>query len=89
MGHAEVARGCDRASKILKYDGLPENGKPVVQEFHPQTEIPIIGSFVSTLGDSGVELSALSSTSMYGDSVQKPKFTAKIILQDPNSADAF
>lgn len=88
-GHAEVAHGSDRATKIMKYDGLPGDGKPIVQEFNQQREYPVMGKFVSTLGD-GVDMnSPILSASMFGDSIQKPKFMAKITLIDTHNDDNF
>ena len=89
-GHAEVARGSDRASKIMKYDGLPGKGKLVVEEFNQAktSQVPVLGGFVSTMG-SPVEVNPLSVTSAFGDVQSKPKFTAKITLFDEHSNDRF
>ena len=88
-GHAEAAHGSDRASTIMKYDGLPGQGKPVVTDFKRPVEFPVLGKFVSTMGNAGVDLSPLSSVSSFGDTIQKPKFTAKITLIDTHSDDNF
>ena len=88
-GHAEMARGSDRASKIMKYDGLPGKGKPIIEEFNRKpTTVPVLGGFVSTLGNS-VEVNPLSAMSAFGDVQEKPKFTAKITLFDEHSDDRF
>ena len=87
-GFAEAAHGSDKASKIMKYEGLPGEGKPIVQEFHRPNEIPVLSGFVSTLGD-GAEVSPLALVSQIGDATQKPKFTAKITLIDTHSDDNF
>ena len=88
-GHAEAAHGTDRATKIMKYDGLPEKGKLISTETSRPKEIPVMGEFVSSLGDGGVEFSSFSSISSFGDSIQKPKFTAKLTLTDLHSEDNF
>ena len=88
-GRAEVAHGSDRASKIMKYDGLPGKGKPIVEEFKKPEVLPIVGSFVSTMGPAGIELNPIASATGFGDSIQKPKFTAKITLFDSHGDDNF
>ena len=88
-GHAEAAHGSDRASQIMKFDGLPGKGKPIVEDFKRPVEIPVLGKFVSTMYDGGASLSPLASVSSFGDSVNKPKFTAKITLVDTHSNDNF
>lgn len=88
-GHAEAAHGTDRTANIMKFDGLPGKGKPVVQRFDkPDPEVPVIGSFVSTM-EGGAEVSPFSIVSGFGDSVQKPKFTAKITLFDSHGDDNY
>lgn len=88
-GFGEAARGMDRASKIMKFDGLPEKGRPIVEEFRKE-EIPVLGSFLSTMdARSGIDLNPISIASEFGDSVQKPKFTAKITLFDTHGNDTF
>lgn len=88
-GRAEAAHGSDRASNIMKYDGLPGTGKPIIEEFKKPAELPIVGSFVSTMGPAGIELNPIASTAAFGDAVQKPKFTAKITLFDSHGDDNF
>ena len=87
-GHAEMAHGNDRASKIMKYDGLPSEGKPIIEEYRKPAEIPVMGSFVSTMGG-GVDMNPVLAATSFGDQYQKPKFTAKITLFDSHSDDNF
>jgi len=87
-GHAEAAHGSDRASSIMKFDGLPGEGKPIVEEFKKPTEIPVMGSFVSTMSG-GVDMNPVAVATSFGDQYQKPKFTAKITLFDTHSDDNF
>lgn len=74
---------------IMKYDGLPGEGKPIIEDFKRPVEIPVMGKFVSTMGDGGVDMNPLSMVSSFGDTVSKPKFTAKITLIDTHSNDNF
>ena len=87
-GRGDSAHGSDRASKIMKWDGLPGVGKPIIEEPKPESKIPVIGSFVSTLGGS-VELNPVLAATQFGDSIERPKFTAKITLFDSHSDDNF
>jgi hypothetical protein len=89
-GRGDAARGIDRASKIMKYDGLPGKGKPIVEDFNSRpSQIPVLGGFVSTMGADPVAVNPLSVTSAFGDVQAKPKFTAKITLFDEHSNDVF
>ena len=87
-GFGEAARGSDRATKILKFNGLPGKGEPIVEEFKKPQEVPVLGQFISTMGDA-VSLNPLSAANAFGDSVQKPRFIAKITLFDEHSDDNF
>lgn len=88
-GFGEAVRGNDRATRIMKYDGLPENGKPIVEEYKRSEEFPVIGSFRSTLGDGVLMDNPILAATEFGDSVQKPKFMAKLTLVDSHSDDLF
>ena len=88
-GHAELARGHDKASKIMKYDGLPGEGNLIEEDTRKPPEIPVLGSFVSTMVSGGTELNPILSASSFGDYVEKPKLTAKITLIDAHSDDNF
>lgn len=87
-GHAEMAHGSDRASQIMKFDGLPGEGKPIIEDFRKPAEIPVIGSFVSTMGG-GVDMNPVLAATAFSDQYQKPKFTAKITLFDSHSDDNY
>ncbi len=89
-GHAEAAHGTDKATNIMKFEGLPEKGKLISEETSQPKEVPVLGGFVSSMGtEGGVEFSSFSSVSAFGDAYKKPKFTAKITLLDSHSDDNF
>lgn len=89
-GFAECARGSDKASRIQKYDGLPENGKLIDDGIRRQPQVvPVLGNFVSSLGQSIDLDNPILAATQFADSQSKPKFVAKITIADENSDDNF
>ena len=92
-GFAEAAHGSDRASRIQKFDGLPELGKCTDDGYRKQasTAIPVLGNFVSSFGNEGVAIDGnpVLSASQFNDTNVKPKFMAKITITDLHSDDNF
>ena len=90
-GRAEVAHGSDKASRIQKFDGLPEKGKVIDDGFRRNVSrvgAPVLGEFVSTLGaKAGVDINSNFASDILDQS--KPKFTAKITILDAHSDEAF
>jgi len=88
-GFAESAHGTDKASRIQKFDGLPELGRCTDEGTrNPRPSVPVIDNFVSSFGQA-VEANPVLQASQVGQHVSRPKFMAKITITDINSDDNF
>ena len=88
-GFAESAHGTDKASRIQKFDGLPELGRCTDDGLRKlRNVVPVLDNFVSSFGQA-VEANPVLQASQVGSNISKPKFMAKITITDINSDDNF
>jgi len=83
MASMEVGRGIDSA-RVVKYDGLPSEGKRIIDPVRPVRVSSVLPDFASTMSPRG----AVVSDPLVGIG-SRPKFSLRIPIVDSHSEDSF